>query len=347
MTFSEYQQGLWTPPPPPPRRSRSSVWISLVVLVAVIAGSFAIVSNRQYLVDQWTVWTFTASPVITGYAQRSTMTDHGDFLFLASQPNVASAEKFNSVCKNLEEGSGVLGCYTSGDKRITLFDVTDPRLDGIEEVVASHEMLHAAWDRMGSDERARISALLEVEAAKLADDPEFSARMAVYARTEPGERLNELHSIIGTEVADVGPELEAYYAQYFSDRAAVVALHETSNAVFVNLEKASASLVAEIDSLRADIEADYASYNSGYDKLNADIEAFNQRADQPGAFATQEEFDSQRAALIARQNTLDALLVSIKARNITYNAKVAQLGELNAQAASLNTAINIVPRTTN
>jgi hypothetical protein len=342
MTFEHYPQALYTPPAPP-RRRRAPAVITLVALALVGVLALLAITNRQQLVDQWTVWTFEPSSVIEGYADRATMTDHGEFLFYASQPVVAAAEQFNAVCENNEEGSGVLGCYTAVDKVITLFDITDPQLDGMEEVVAAHEMLHAAWDRIGSDERARLTGLLEAEADTLSDDPDFAARMEVYARTEPRQRVNELHSIIGTEVADISPELEQYYSQYFSDRAALVALHTASNAVFERIEAQTAALVAEIDQLKADIESDLADYNSGYDQLNLDIEDFNRRADA-GDFDTQQQFDSERAALLARQATLDALFASIETRESTYNAKVEQLSQLNAAAAALNTAINVVPR---
>jgi len=344
MTFEQYQQGLYEPPPAPPRRRRAPLIVTLAVLLVVGLLAALAVTNRQHLIDQWTVWNYSPSSVLQGYAERATMTDHGEFLFFASQPVIATTDEFNAVCENNEEGSGVLGCYTHRDMVITLFDITDPQLDGMEEVVAAHEMLHAAWDRMGTDERARITALLEVEATELADDPDFAARMEVYSRTEPGERVNELHSIIGTEVADLAPDLEQYYAQYFSDRAALVALHIASNAVFERIEAQTATLVAEIDQLKVDIEADLGTYNAGYDQLNLDIEEFNRRADA-GEFDSQQQFDNERAALISRQADLDALFTSIKTREASYNAKIEQLSQLNAAVAALNSAINVVPRT--
>lgn len=344
MTLSDYQQGLYVPPPAPPRRRRGPAIATTIVLGVVALAAVLVMTNRQALVDQWTVWNYSPSSVIEGYMDRSTMSDHGRFLFLASQPVVAGTDEFNNVCANHEEGSGVLGCYTSRDKVITLFDITDPQLDGMEEVVAAHEMLHAAWDRMGVDEQQHLETLLEAEYAKLSDDTEFMARMEIYARTEPGERDNELHSIIGTEVADLDPELEEYYDRYFTDRAALVALHEKSSAVFAQLEAQTAALVAEIDQLKTEIESDLAAYNSGYDQLNADITSFNTRADN-GDFESQQQFDSERAALLSRQATLDASFTAIQAKENSYNSKVEQLSQLNAAAAALNTAINVVPRT--
>jgi hypothetical protein len=343
MSLSDYQQGYWQPPAAPPRKRHTGGIVSTVLILVLAATSVFYFFNRQWVSDQITVWQFTPTAVLESYMDRSTMTGHAEFLFEASRPVVTGADEFNTVCANHEEGTGVLGCYASSDKSITLFDVTDERLDGLEDVVAAHEMLHAAWDRMSASDHAHLTTLLEAEAARLADDPEFAETMAFYAKTEPGERDNELHSIIGTEVAKLSPELETYYSQYFSDRAALVALHEKSNAVFVSLANETKDLVKQIDDLRAAIDTDYQTYNSGYDQLNSDVIDFNNRANN-GGFDTQEQFDQERAALLERQQTLDALYSSIVQRNQTYKDKVDQLGQLNAQAAALNTAINVVPR---
>jgi hypothetical protein len=343
MTLFEQEPAYWQQPQKPPRRGAAAGVTSTILVLVLAAASVLAVVNKQFIVDQFTVWNFASSPALDSYIERSTMTDHGAFLFKASQPTIEEAAQFNTVCSTHEEGTGVLGCYTPSSKLITLFDVTDPQLDGLEDVVAAHEMLHAAWDRMSSDARAALAPLLEAEAATLSDDKEFAATMAFYARAEPGQRLNELHSIIGTEVGSLAPELETYYSQYFTDRAALVALHEKSNAVFVKLQKQTAELVSEIDTLRAKIDDDYAAYNAGYDLLNSDIDTFNAQAND-GDFATQEEFDQARSALIYRQQRLDDLYASIERRNNTYNDKVDELEKLNAQAAALNTAINVVPR---
>ncbi len=343
MTFPPYEYA--QPVSQPPQRKRVGRVIVPLLAVALVASAGLFVStNRQLLVDVWTAFTFTPDAALQSYIDRSTMTDRGSFLFEASEPTVAPSELFNEVCKNLEPGSGVLGCYTNRDKRITLFDITDERLDGMEPVVASHEMLHAAWDRMGTDERGRLEILLEAEASTLQSDPAFAARMELYARTEPGQRLNELHSILGTEVPALSPALEAHYAEYFADRAALVALHVTSITVFNELELATAALVAEMDALQAGMKVDLETYNAGYDRLNTDINAFNARADS-GGFDSQEQFDAERAGLLRRQAELDALFASIKAREVTWNEKHAQLEQLSAQTAALNTSINVVPRT--
>lgn len=339
MTFLE---------PEPRRRTRLGarrlfgIVLAVLLNLALIASIFWLGTHRDRVSDQFAVWNFTAAPAISDYAARSTMTEEGRFLFYASRPSIASGTEFDTACATHQEGVGILGCYLPADRSIHLFDVTDPRLDGLEDVVAAHEMLHAAWDRMSADERAKLAPLLEAEVAKLSDDTALAETLAFYATAEPGERLNELHSILGTEYPDLSPQLEAHYAEYFSDRKAVTAMHDTSNAVFVEQAAQIAALVAQIDALAAGIDTDYAAYNAGYDQLTADVRSFNSRA-EAGGFDSQAAFDHERQALISRQADLDTLYGSIQERHDTYAGLVAQLDDLNAQVDQLNQSINISP----
>jgi hypothetical protein len=314
------------------------IGLNVLVLVAAVWAA----TNPQRIADQLAVWQYTPSVTIENYALRDTLTDEGLFLFYASKPRVSPEAQFDAFCASHKEDVGVLGCYLPNDKTIHLYDVQDDRLAGLEEVVAAHEMLHAAWDRMSLSDRAELGVLLEAEAAKRTDDTALTATLAFYATAEPGERLNELHSIIGTEFGDLSPELEKHYSTYFKDRSAVVAMHVASNRVFVDQAEAVNGLVVDIDALAASIDADYAAYNSSYDQLNSEINDFNARADS-GAFATQAEFDAERGSLLDRQSGLDASYTAITARVAQYNAMVAQLDALNAEGEQLNEAINITP----
>ncbi|QYH37215.1 hypothetical protein FFT87_11635 [Salinibacterium sp. M195] len=326
-----------------PGRAIAIVFAVLLNVAVISSGVLALV-YQQRIADQLVVWQFEPSSIVEQYVADSGMSDEGKFLFYASTPVIQSNPSFNSTCSNVEENFGVLGCYFPSNKSIYLFDVTDDRLAGIEEVVAAHEMLHAAWDRTSDSEKARLAPLLEAEADRLKDDPEFATTLEFYAKTEPGERSNELHSIIGTEFADISPQLEEHFTKYFSDRSAVVALHDKSNAVFTAQQEASEKLVNELDALRTSIDDDYASYNSGYDELNDDIDSFNVRADA-GDFDTVSQFDYERADLLARQDALNALYDSIDADVARYDDMVAQLEALNATTSELNQSINIEPRT--
>ena len=316
--------------------------IGIVVTAACVLGGVWVLTHQQRIIDQLAVWTYGPDSAIVGYADRAELTEEGRFLLYASRPEVLPDDEFDEGCSAVDEGFGILGCYLPSDRRIYLYDVTDKRLDGLEEVVATHEMLHAAWDRMTRDERDALGPLLEAEAAELADDAAFAATMEFYAENEPGQRLNELHSILGTEVADLSPALEAHYAQYLGNRQAIVALHEQSSAVFREQQARAQALVAEIEALVAGIETDSAAYTSGYATLNADIAEFNARSDR-GDFASRAQFDAQRHAILVREEELDALYASIEQRLAQYDQLVLVLDALNQEIDGLNASINIDP----
>lgn len=316
--------------------------LSTVLAIAVVFGGIYLVQHPQPIIDQVTVWQYEPTPVVEGHVERLGFTEHGKFLYYASTPSIEASMDFAESCPphEGEEGFGILGCYVPAMKTIYLYDVTDERLDGTEEITAAHEMLHAAWDRLGDDERARLTALLVAEYEKHSSDAAFAERMAIYERIEPGEHANELHSILGTEVAEVDAQLEEYYAQYFTDRASVTALHAAANAVFVDLKERTDELVAQMDALRAEIESDYARYTAGTDALNRDVEDFNSRAQANGP----EEFrqlQAERDELMRRKSELDSLYASIQERSDRFDEMLLQLEDLNTVSADLQRGLNI------
>lgn len=270
-------------------------------------------------------------------AKDAQLTEDAKFMFYASRPAVQPSETFNDSCQRKEANSPILGCYSA--HRIYIFDVTDERLDGIETVTAAHETLHAIWERLSTQEQQRLTPLLEAAYERLADD-ELKERMAYYEKTEPGQSVNELHAIIGTEYDSIGSELESYYQRYFSDRAAVVQLHSEVDSVFGKLSAEAEGLVKRIDDLVRSINAATAHYNEGIRQLNQDVESFNQRANQPGGFTTQSEFEAELASLNARRDQLEASKQAIEANIVTYKSLLAQLEAINAESAKLNRSLD-------
>ncbi len=86
-------------------------------------------------------------------------------------------------------------------------------------VTAAHEMLHAAYAELAPGQRRRVDQLLD-QAFEASADQRLRDTLAEYADAEPGQRHNELHSILPTEVAELSPPLERYYQRYFEDRGA-------------------------------------------------------------------------------------------------------------------------------
>ena len=262
-----------------------------------ISLSVAFWLNRQLVVDAASYFNYQPTPIIEQISDSVQLTDVGRFYFYADNPSVEAGLSFNIACKNKESGTAVLGCYNG--ENIFIFDVNDERLNGIEEVTAAHELLHAIYVRMSDEDRARINKLVEAEYVKLKDDPQFSKRMAYYARTEPGERDNELHSIIGTEVGSISAELEDHYKQYFKNRSKIVAYHNSYNTTFTKLADQAKSLADKMDKLSKKVSVASDKYNSDVKKLNTDIADFNKKA-AAGGFTTQAQFDEERQSLVDR-----------------------------------------------
>ncbi len=306
--------------------------MGVCIVLAVI-----LVLNRQYVIDQLSVWQYQPSEEIAAIADRSSMNEGGKFYFYTSQPSIESATDFNKKCSRKETSTAILGCYNG--QNIFIYDVTDTRLDGIKEVTAAHEMLHAVYARLGAGEKARVDTLLEHEYEKLKNDKTFAERMAFYERTEPGERDNELHSIIGTEISAVSSELEAYYKKYFRERSKVVALHEKYASVFNDLQKRGEQISARLNELAKSIEQNSAQYNADVTRLNQDIASFNAKANA-GGFATPSQFNAERSSLVARAEQLDASRTLINDSIGEYNRLRDELAVVASESEALNKSID-------
>ncbi|MET0980346.1 MAG: hypothetical protein ABWX90_03760, partial [Candidatus Saccharimonadales bacterium] len=302
---------------------------SVLVMLVSVAITGLLLVNRQYILDSVSVWQYTPTAEISAFVERTSMSDTGEFLFYASQPSLEGTQAFNNKCSRHEESTAILGCYDS--RHIYIYDVPNPKLDGIREVTAAHEMLHAAYLRLGAAEQKTVDRLLEAEYAKLSNKAEFADRMAFYARTEPGERDNELHSIIATEVSSIDPELEAHYKKYFDDRSKVVALHAKYASVFASLQARGDELSAQLTAIATSIDQRTSVYNSNVEALNADIAAFNKRA-ASGGFGTQAQFNAERSGLIAEVSALEGLRASIDDDRNQYEALREELTSIASES---------------
>lgn len=319
-----------------PGKRSSTFWAIFAGLLAIVFV-FALL-NRQHIIDQIVVWQFKPSEAVVSLGDRSGMSDKGKFYLYASQTEVNDRSDFNKACGSLQnEKTVVLGCYKGALKRIYVFKVDDPQLDGVEDVTAAHEMLHAVYDRLDSGEKDRIGALLQTERAKITDERLLSL-IREYEKSEPGQVVNELHSIFGTELRTMSPELEKYYAQYFSDRQAVVSLKEKYEKVFTDLAARQTELVNNLNSLATEVNRRQLVYQESLRSLNRDIEAFNRWA--RGSSATRTEYDVRRESLESRIQTLNDERASINSMIDDYNSKKTELDSLNVQAQTLNKHID-------
>lgn len=307
--------------------------------IVILAITAFVLLNQQYVKDQITYWSYKPSAAVQSLEKSIDFSDKGKFYFYAEQPAVDGSDTFNKNCQRQEVGNPILGCYVSG--RIYVFDVTNEQLNGIEEVTAAHETLHAVWERTSDADKAKLSSLLEAEYAKQSDNTDLTQRMEYYKRTEPGQFDNELHSILGTEVANLSPELEAHYKLYFNDRQKIVDFHTKYAAVFAGLKSQSNTLYNDLTTLGASIESRSSQYNTDVKQLSADINAFNARANS-GDFSSIGEFNSERAVLLNRSNKIDADRLSISSDIDIYNAKYSDYQKVSTEIEALNKSIDSI-----
>lgn len=322
--------------------------IALVLALVMAVGQLALIGgvvwgaqNPRVVADHWTVARYTPPAEITTLADRAGMSERGRFAFYASRPEVVPTTQFDDVCTFQEPGIGVLGCYTLADGRIFLFPISSPELEGLQVVVAAHEMLHAVWDRMSADEQDALAGPLDDAFSALGPDHELVERIALYEEMDATSRIPELYAILGTEVADLPAVLEEHYSGWFDERERVTALYSEANAVFLDLDRRLQALQDDLAELSDVIDADRSAFLAASDELATDIADFNERAQTPGAFDSEESFDAERADIIARQDALEAERDALNAAVERYNSLVAELEVLNAEAAELNRAINI------
>lgn len=314
------------------RHTAAAVILGVCLLLVACVWIF-----RQTILDYSRAFQYQPSSAVASIVQRTAMSDQGRFLFYASNPEILGSPQFTTECPiKTEKTSTILGCYAA--QRIYVYDVINSELDGIKDVTAAHEMLHAAYERLSGPERARVDRLTETEYNRLKSDQAFAARVKLYDTIEPDQRANELHSIIGTEIGTVSQELEQYYGRYFKDRSKVVELQRKYSTVFAELKQKSDALVAYLNDLANKINAEKAEYNTRVDALNLKVSRFN--ADAKAGDLTTQQFVSQRRALLAESDELEALRTTINDRVTQYESKKSEYLAIAAHTDELNRSID-------
>ncbi len=224
---------------------------SIILTLLVFAAPFAAYVERQNLYDWYRLHNYVVPRTIAGLATDTTMDAHSRKIFYVAHPELQTKSAFNASCKTIEK-TIVLGCYKAGIG-IFVYEVADTRLNGVLQVTAAHEMLHAAYERLSTKDRLRIDALTQQTYAQLADE-RVKTNIDAYRSRDASVVPNELHSILGTEVRNLPPELENYYKTYFTDREKIVAYSEQYEAEFTNRETAILTYDTQLKSLKSTID---------------------------------------------------------------------------------------------
>jgi len=288
-------------------------FFSLALLVATLAAIW----QRQAVTDWWRLRNYNPPPAIAALAGNTAMTDNARHIFYVNHPALsADKQDFRTSCA-FSEQTIVLGCYIGGQRGIYIYDVTDPQLDGVEQVTAAHEMLHAAYERLSDDEKQQIDAQLTEYFENELTDERIKTTIDGYRQTEPTELVNEMHSIFGTEIRSLPAGLETYYSRYFTDRSRVVSYAEAYEAVFTANKQ-------QLDNIKKQIETTKGQLPARQQSIDAEQAALAAERDRMNSL----QANGQIAEFNAAVGPYNARVQALRDQIAAYNAKVKEVNEL-------------------
>jgi hypothetical protein len=317
-----------------PKTRRSSLPL-LILLVGLVLVALALLFRRDIL-DWLALRNYQAPAAIAALAADDTMTSQANKIFYVNHPQIDSKSDFKSYCSNRTEQTIVLGCYHGDQQGIYLLEVSDARLNGVEEVTAAHEMLHAAYDRLSGSERRRIDGLLQDYYDNGLKDERIKTTVDSYRQTEPNDVVNEMHSIFGTEVRNLPPALETYYKQYFNDRQKIVTYAEHYSAEFTSRRAQVAAYDDQLSRLKNQINASTASLKRQEAQLSddrSDLEAMRGSGNTTAYNAAVPTYNSEVRAY-------NAMIAETKAMIAQYNDIVEKRNEIALEVQQLAQAIS-------
>lgn len=249
----------------------------------------ATVGFKHQAIQDWLLLrNYTPSAAVAQLAADDGMTPEAKHLFYVNHPTIAANTTFTSHCPAGGEKTVVLGCYVSPDRGIYLYSVTDSRLQGVEQVTAAHETLHAAYRRLSSGERKKVDAMLVDYYEHDLTDQRIKDTIAAYKKSEPNDIVNEMHSVFGTEVPNLPAPLEQYYRQYFTNRATITNFTAQYQSEFTSRQTQVSQFDAQLASLKMQIDQDEAQLDSQRSAIatqSAQLQQFK-NAGQISAFNT-------------------------------------------------------------
>ncbi len=311
-----------------------TIIIGGAIILVGVAGFF-IYQNRVFISDWFSSLSFAATTEYTALENAIDLTDSAKITLRATHPSLESRDDFNRNCDSHDEDVSILGCFTNN--RIYIYNVTADALKGVRESTMSHELLHALWERLPDAEKSTVSKQL----TDVYNDEKYHALLAADLELYPeSERIDELHSRVGTEIADLPSDLETYYAKYFKDQDKIVSYYNSYIAPFNELENRAEALLAKYETMSAEIDEKTKAYYADAEKLSADIDEFNNCANTAGCFATDYAFRVARNALIARQDALSETYESLNNLIIECNKIADEYNDIAVRGKALESLIN-------
>lgn len=325
-----------------PVKKKTSFWKEWGWVIALGATALGVwLMGNQFVRDLWNGWGYEPEGIVAEIEESLALTKDARRIFRATRPTVNNdVTDFNQACPNFEKNSEqdfiVLGCYADG--RIHVYEITHEGLKDGNKTTMGHELLHAVWARLDEKEREQVKVWLDEVYA--ANKEWFDEQLESY---DEEARQEEIYTRAGTTVADLPAGLEEHYAGYFTNRAQVVEYYQNYRAPFELLVGEIEDLNTKIKAVRAETDAERERYRNGVADLNRRITKFNDCADTAGCFASEAQFERQRAALNAERDQLESNRQTLNAKIEANNARVEKAKALREDLGELTRAIDSRP----
>lgn len=305
----------------------------LVVVLGVIAALWL---NRQAVTDWWRLQGYNPPAAIVALADDDSMTAEARHDFYVNRPELKDKNNFNEACSKRSEHTIVLGCYVEGQNGIYILKVNDSRLQGVEQVTAAHEMLHAAYDRLDGKEKRHINDLLMKYYRHGLKDERILGNLEVYRETEPNQVVNEMHSIFGTEITNLPAPLERYYKRYFTNRAKIANYAITYQSEFTSRENEVKSYDTQLTNLKLQIDQLKIGVAAGRAKLDSLRNEMSQQRHSGNTDAYNQNVTVYNRAV----DDYNAKVERLKSQISRYNQLVNQRNAIVLEEQELSQAID-------
>lgn len=324
--------------------------VATLVGVVAVTGPDRLLTSAQHLLQP------EPAADLVAIADKAFLTDVGRATLYAARPRVADLDEIARACDSGEDEAPPMGCYNSLSG-ITLYQPADPRVADTAVTTLAHELLHAAYEGLGTGEISEIHEMLHVEIARVSLDDPVHQQIQASIGAHGENRETELFAYLGSQIMPDGgfaPELEAVYARFFTDRAALVAVHrqvtgavEATLAEAVAARDALAAAEAANSAERAQLDVDIAAYEAARTVYNADADHYNaipeSERGQWTATWTQADgttfsgllgevlaqrlaaLDAERASHATRRSELEAAEAEAQTRRVEVEAQLADL----------------------
>lgn len=310
--------------------------LGVLGLVILLALPFVVYAKAQAITDWWQLRGYTAPVAVASLAAEDTMTPYAKHVFYVNHPQLTSSvTTFRQECSENEQ-TIVLGCYHPNQDGIDIYAVQDSRLHGVQEVTAAHEMLHAAYDRLSSKEKNYVDGLLTAYDKNNLHNQRIIDTLNAYKKSEPGQVVNEMHSIFGTEIANLPPALETYYAKYFSNRAAITSLAANYQGAFTALQSQIDTYDQQLASLKSQITTEEQSLSAQLSQINTD----RARLDAQKSAGQTNQYNAGVPAFNAEVDSYNNGITNLQADIANYNSQVTTRNSIASELSGLQNELD-------